>query len=138
MTRDRIVRGFALLAVGVGLLLVLAGFGTAHPALRANETVPGPGQLLRTSPTEIRLVFQLAPQEGGLVPEASFLWVVREEGRTLVAVGRVDLDVPERNVLRARLERELEPGVYFVRWVAVSQGDQGFSEGRFGFAVARP
>ena len=136
--RDRVRRGLAFLAAGVGLVLILAGLGAAHPVLRANETSPGPGQLLQSSPTEIRLVFQLAPQEEGLVPDASSFWVVKEEGRTLVAVGKVDLDAPERNVLRAKLERPLEPGVYFVRWVAVSQGDQGFSEGRFSFAVARP
>jgi len=119
-----------LLALGLGLWLFFGA--TAHPSLRANEASPGPGDLLSSSPQQVKLVFNVELQ--GLVPWQSFFWVIQEKGLKVVALGQVDLNAPDRDVMIAKLP-QLEPGVYQVKWVAVSKADQGFSEGSYSFAV---
>ena len=120
------------LTVVAAILLVTGSFGIAHPSLVANEASPGPGDLLSTSPSQVKLVFNVEPQ--GLVPEQSFFWVFNEKGLTVVALGKVDLSTADRNVMVAALP-QLSPGIYEVFWVAISLADQGFSQGRYSFAV---
>jgi methionine-rich copper-binding protein CopC len=130
--RHKLTLGLASFTAVVGLTLLMASVSAAHPNLRAHESSPGPGALLSTSPSEIRLVFSVEP--GGLIPEQSIFWVVKEQGRSVVAVGTVDLNAPDRDAMVAVLP-SLERGIYSVKWVAISRSDQGFSEGSFSFAV---
>lgn len=85
------------------------------------------------SPKEIKLVFSVEP--GGLIPDQSLFWVVRQGPDEVVAVGKVDLSVADRNVMKAELKERLVPGVYLVKWVAISLQDKGFAEGSYSFAV---
>jgi methionine-rich copper-binding protein CopC len=119
--------GFAVLAV------LAAGLALGHPRLRAPDSVPAPGALLTESPKEIKLVFSVEP--GGLSSEQSFFWLVKQGPDEVVAVGKVDLNVAERNVLKADVKEKLASGVYLVKWVAVSVQDRGFAEGSYSFAV---
>ncbi len=132
-TQARLTQGLTLLLAVVGMLFLIASGSAAHPNLRANESSPSPGALLNSSPARVQLVFSVESQ--GLVPEQSFFWVIKESGLSVVALGQVDLSVADRNVMAVTLPH-LDPGVYRVKWVAVSFSDQGFSEGSFSFAVA--
>ena len=115
------------------LVALVAGLALGHPRLRAPDSVPTPGALLTESPKEIKLVFSVEP--GGLSPEQSFFWLVKQGPDEVVAVGKVDLNVAERNVLKADLKEKLASGVYLVKWIAVSVQDKGFAEGNYSFAV---
>jgi methionine-rich copper-binding protein CopC len=88
--------------------------------------------MLSASPSLVKLVFNVEPQ--GLVPEQSFFWIFNEQGLTVMALGQVDLSNADRNTMIANLPA-LNPGVYRVKWVAVSKADQGFAEGDYSFAV---
>jgi len=125
-TRWGVISLTVLVALGAGLAL-------GHPRLRAPDSVPAPGALLTESPKEIKLVFSVEP--GGLSPEQSFFWLVKQGPDEVVAVGRVDLSVAERNVLKADVREQLASGVYLVKWIAVSVQDKGFAEGSYSFAV---
>lgn len=122
------------LALGCVVIAALAAsLAMGHARLRVADTVPSPGALLAESPKEIKLVFSVEP--GGLVPEQSLFWVVRQGPDEVVAVGKVDLSVADRNVMKAELKERLVPGVYLVKWVAISLQDKGFAEGSYSFAV---
>ncbi|MCX8103038.1 MAG: copper resistance protein CopC [Candidatus Bipolaricaulota bacterium] len=123
--------GLALGCILVWALVV--SWATGHPRLRVADTVPPPGALLTEPPKEVKLVFSVEP--GGLIPDQSLFWVVRQGPDEVVVVGRVDLTVADRNVMRAELKERLVPGVYLVKWVAVSLQDKGFAEGSYSFAV---
>ena len=125
------MRLLPLLVAAIGGLFLVTSWGLAHPSLRSNETNPAPGDVLSSSPAQIKLVFNV---EQGLVPEQSFFWVVKEKGLNVIALGQVDLLSADRNVMTVSLPT-LDPGVYLVKWVAISHTDQGFSEGSFSFAV---
>jgi len=122
-----------LVTAGLGLLLSLA---TAHPRLAqfGATAVPAPGAVLTASPPQVRLEFEGAG--GGLDPKRSFIWVIKVEGAEIVDLGNahVDLDVADRNVLVVGLP-QLEPGLYTVKWIAISLDDNGFSEGSYPFAI---
>lgn len=123
-----------LLAV-VGLGVLVASLAMAHPRLKVvDPTSPKPGELLNASPSEVRLAFLLGGNETGLDSNQSFFWVVKEDSATVVALGKVDPSAPGRDVMAVKLPK-LEPGVYFVQWVAVSTPDSGFAEGSYSFAV---
>ncbi len=115
------------------LVALVAGLALGHPRLRAPDSFPTPGALLTESPKEIKLVFSVEP--GGLNPEQSLFWLVKQGPDEVVAIGKVDLNVAERNVLKADLKEKLASGVYLVKWIAVSAQDQGFAEGSYSFAV---
>ncbi len=121
------------LAASLVILLALAGIVVGHPRLRINESVPTPGALLAESPKQIKLVFSVEP--GGLDPAQSLFWLVKQGPDEVIAVGKVDLSVPDRNVMQAELKERLSPGVYLVHWVAISVQDRGFAQGSYSFAV---
>ncbi len=126
-----------LMVIGILVALgaiTLAGLVQAHPRLRANESSPSPGQLLSAPPKEVRLSFSV--EDAGLVVDQSLAWVYREEGETVIALGRVDTNNAARNTITATLPANLAAGVYSVKWVAVSASDKGFSEGHYSFAIA--
>jgi methionine-rich copper-binding protein CopC len=113
--------------------LALGGIALGHARLRVNESVPAPGALLAESPKEIKLVFSVEP--GGLDPAWSLFWLVKQGPDEVIAVGKVDLSVPDRNVMKAELKDRLSSGVYLVHWVAISVQDRGFAQGSYSFAV---
>lgn len=126
---------FAMLLAVVGLGALVASLVMAHPRLKVvDPTSPKPGELLNAPPSEVRLAFLLGGNETGLDANQSFFWVVKEDSATVVALGKVDPSAPGRDVMVAKLPK-LEPGVYLVKWVAVSTPDSGFAEGSYSFAV---
>jgi methionine-rich copper-binding protein CopC len=132
-----VVRRALRIAVTVGVAVWVGLAGLAHPRLKVvAPTSPKPGELLTTAPAEARLVFLVGGDETGLDANLSFFWVIKEESETVVALGRVDPTVPGRDVMVAKLPK-LEPGVYSIRWVAVSTPDSGFAEGKYSFAISR-
>lgn len=132
MHRLRIPAALAVLIAGVALLI--GSFGNAHPQFGGEESSPMPDEILIAQPSEVRLVFPSgAPQ--GMDATRSYLWVVREQGERVVAHGSVDLDSADRNEMVAIIEEPLENGLYRVKWVGVSNDDDGFNEGEYVFAV---
>jgi methionine-rich copper-binding protein CopC len=121
------------IAASLAILLALGGIALGHARLRVNESVPAPGALLAESPKEIKLVFSVEP--GGLDPAWSLFWLVKQGPDEVIAVGKVDLSVPDRNVMKAELKDRLSSGVYLVHWVAISVQDRGFAQGSYSFAV---
>ncbi len=125
----------AILLAIIGLGVLIASLVMAHPKLKVvDPTSPKPGELLSAPPSEVRLAFLLGGNETGLDVNQSFFWVVKEDSATVVALGKVDPSAPGRDVMVAKLH-ELEPGVYLVKWVAVSTPDSGFADGSYSFAV---
>jgi len=120
---------------GVGLLI--ANFGTAHPVLLDDiaETLPNPGQVLEVSPNAIELFFDERSLHGGMNAELSTFFVVKLPASSVVAVGTMDLDNEFRDSMKAVLDEPLEEGEYVVRWVGVSNADNGYTEGVFNFFV---
>lgn len=98
-------------ALVAGFALVLAPpTAEAHSSLVASD--PPAGANLDEPPAEIVLTF-----DGELDPASGFT-VADAEGDE-VAVGGLDLDVAERNVLRGDVDLA-GPGVFTVSWTAVS------------------
>ncbi|MBI1744764.1 copper resistance protein CopC [Candidatus Acetothermia bacterium] len=127
-------KAFIVLGTLVAVLAIaIAGLVQAHPSLRAAESSPSPGQILSVAPTQVKLSFNVEDQ--GLVTDQSYAWVYKEEGLQVVALGKVDLSSAGRNVMIMALPANLSPGIYIVKWVAVSVVDRGFSEGSYSFAV---
>ncbi len=124
-----------LAVIGVGVLAV--NLVSAHPSLAnfGNDSAPQPGTLLEVSPEEVRVVFNQESVHGGMDAENSLFYLIRQEGRAVVTVGKVDLDDPTRSVMVAELNQPLEPGLYTVKWIGISTPDGGFSEGAYDFAV---
>lgn len=124
----------AIVLAVIGLGGLITSLVLAHPRLKVvDPTSPKPGELLNASPTEVRLAF-LLPGNETLDVNQSFFWVVKEDSATVVALGKVDPAAPGRDIMVAKLPK-LEPGVYLVKWVAVSVPDSGFADGRYSFAV---
>jgi methionine-rich copper-binding protein CopC len=125
-----------LLSLGfIALVLALAftGLVQAHPRLRAADSSPAPGQILSKAPAQVKLSFNV--EEGGLVVDQSFVWVYKQEGEQVIALGKVDTANKDRNTMLVTLPANLDAGIYIVKWVAISVSDKGFSEGTYSFAV---
>ena len=99
------------IAFMAGVVLALTpATAQAHSDLLTSD--PPAGASLDEAPTEIVLTF-----DGELDPASGFS-VTGADGSE-VAVGGLDLDVAERNVLHGEVDLA-EPGVFTVRWTAVS------------------
>ena len=109
----------------VTALLSLPGSAAGHAELVASD--PADGGVLVTRPDEVELTFH-----GELDPDGSAFTVIGPSGE-VVGSGDVDLDVAERNVMRAVIDEGGE-GRYEVRWTAVSI-DGHAEEGSLGFSV---
>jgi methionine-rich copper-binding protein CopC len=93
---------------------------------------PRAGSTVRVAPSVVRAWF-----DDELDPRRSAMTVADAKGtRVDDGKGGVDLDDMDRKSMRARLRR-IGPGVYTVRWTAVSADDQYVARGSFRFTVAR-
>ncbi len=107
----------------------------AHPRLQRAE--PPPGGVVRAAPRVIRLWFSLAPNEE-LDPRYSWVTVWDRRGRRVDdGRGGVDLKDMDRRSMIATLN-PIGPGVYVVRWKAVTLPDRGVAQGSFTFTVGPP
>ena len=122
-----------LLAIGAWGLNEMA-FG--HASLVTADSNIQPGQVL--SADQVPAVITLTFSEE-LLPERSAIWVlnITDAEDFIVDTGKigVDLDNADRNTLTAELPETLEPGLYQVKWVAITPNDAGFREGELLFAV---
>lgn len=118
-------RSIASLVAAV-LLAAMPAMAIAHAELVTSQ--PAAGTSLDKPPTELVVTF-----DGELDPDGSSL-VATGPGGDEVADGGVDLEVAERNVLRAALRSDGE-GEYVVTWAAASI-DGHVEEGSFVFEVA--
>ena len=110
------------------LLFAIPATALAHAELVSSR--PAADSVLDTGPDEVIVTF-----DSELDPDASSLQVLAADG-TVVADGGVDLDVAERNVLRAAVSISRD-GAYSVVWSAGSI-DGHVESGQFGFQVGSP
>jgi methionine-rich copper-binding protein CopC len=110
-------------------LLVWTGAALGHAKLIRAE--PAPGSRITTPPRVVRAVFN-----DELDPKRSTLTVTDARARRVDdGKGGVDLDDLDRKTMIARV-RAIGPGIYTVRWKAVSADDQNVAQGTFRFTVA--
>lgn len=126
--------GFVLLLLAAAWGLNPLAFG--HADLVTADSNIQPGQVLGAD--QVPAVVTLAFNEE-LDPERSAIWVlnITDAEDFIVDTGEagVDLDNADRNTLTAALPEALEPGLYKVKWVAITPDDAGFREGELLFAV---
>jgi methionine-rich copper-binding protein CopC len=110
------------------LLVALPATALAHAELVSSR--PAADSVLDTGPEEVVVTF-----DSELDPDASSLQVLAADG-AVIAEGGVDLDVADRNVLRAEASISRD-GAYSVVWTAASI-DGHVESGEFGFQVGPP
>ncbi len=133
MPGKRVVGGMIALVMSV---LVHQGLVWGHAKfLRAD---PAPGSTVKTAPQVIRVWFTLAAANEELDPKRSILSVWDTNGKRVDnGRGGVDLNDLDHKSMIARI-RPLPPGMYTVRWKAVSTPDLEVTQGTFLFTVASP
>ena len=110
-------------------LLVWTGAALGHAKLIRAE--PAPGSRITAAPRVVRAVFS-----DELDPKRSTLTVTGARARRVDdGKGGVDLNDLDRKTMIARL-RTIGPGIYTVRWKAVSADDQNVAQGTFRFTIA--
>ncbi len=125
----------------IALLLIVGAWGLnemafGHASLVTADSNIQPGQVLNADhvPAVITLTFS---EE--LVSERSAIWVlnITDAADFIVDTGTagVDLDNADRNTLTAELPETLKPGLYKIKWVAITLDDAGFREGELLFVV---
>jgi methionine-rich copper-binding protein CopC len=107
------------------LLAALSTAALAHAELVSSQ--PAAGEVLDTPPSSVVVTF-----ESELDPDTSEIEVADADG-TIVGEGGVDLDVADRNVLRAAASMTGD-GEYHVAWSAGSI-DGHVGSGEFAFRV---
>jgi copper resistance protein C len=116
------------LAILVSLVLAAAApAASAHALLR--KASPGVGEVVKTSPKEIRLKFSERVE-----PRFSAIALANEVGLA-AATGKPSVDPADASVLVASVSQALKPGSYRVTWRAVS-ADTHKTQGSFTFTVA--
>jgi len=119
--------------LGILVALVLSGLGRFEPAFAHAKLLraqPAPGSTVKTAPAVVRVWFS-----DELDPKTSALNVWDSRGRRVDdGKGGVDLDDLDRKSMIARV-RLPGPGVYTVKWRAVSVDDRFAAQGSFRFTV---
>ena len=119
------------IGVAACLLLFALGAGTALGHSQLVSSSPGAGQVVPTSPSQLRLVFS-EPIEG----RYTSLNLLDANGTLLLAgVGSVDPTDP--NALVESLTTPLPDGAYTISWQAVSASDGHNTSGFLTFAVGK-
>lgn len=126
-------------------VLLLGAWGAnelafGHASLVTAESNVQPGAVLAPDEVPARIVLTFDEE---LEPTRSAIWVLNltdaEDVIVDTGVAGVDLEEPDRNTLTAELPAEgLEPGLYRVKWVAITPDDAGFREGELLFVVQAP
>ncbi|MGZ6294647.1 MAG: copper resistance CopC/CopD family protein [Candidatus Limnocylindrales bacterium] len=119
----------ALIAACVALALVGAATAAGHSQLVSSS--PGAGQVVPTSPSQLRLIFS-EPIEG----RYTSLDLLDATGRALL-VGAGHVDPADPNALVADLSDTLSDGAYTVSWRAVSASDGHNTNGFLTFGVGQ-
>lgn len=120
-----------VVAMGVVMALVQAEGIVAHAKLVRAQ--PAPRSTVKVAPRTVQVWFN-----DELDPKRSTISVSDSRGtRVDDGKGGVDLDDLDRRSMIVRL-KAMGPGVYTVRWKAVSADDRYVAQGRFPFTVARP
>ena len=114
-----------LFSVAISLALALAATSAfAHAQLKTAS--PSPGETV-SSPSTIRLVFS-----EGVEPKFSGLTLTGPGGAS--TLGAPSVETGHQNVLIVPIAKPLTPGVYTVKWHAVSV-DSHRTQGTFAFTV---
>ena len=106
---------------------MVASTAFAHAQLL--KAVPAVGGKVTASPNEIRLTFS-----EGVEPRFSGIALATETGAE-EPTGKPSVDSADNRVLVATVLQALKPGIYTVRWHAVSV-DTHRTQGSFNFTVA--
>ncbi len=114
-----------LAAAAVALALAFPGIAYAHAQLQ--KAVPAVGGVV-AAPTEIRLTFSEAVE-----PRFSSVALSDESGAT-EPLGPPSVDSADAATLIVKVGKALVPGVYSVKWRAVSV-DTHKTQGAFNFTV---
>ena len=119
------------IALALTALVISALPVSAHARLLRAD--PPPGGTVRVPPTVVRTWYN-----DELDPKHSTLGVWDARGKRVDSGrGGVDLNDLDHKSMLTRVP-PLQPGVYTVRWTAVSLDDQALTKGAFRFVVARP
>lgn len=120
-----------LLCAAVVAVTALARADAVSAHAKLVRAQPAPGSTVKKAPALVRLWF-----DDELDPKHSTVSVWDRRARRVDdGKGGVDLDDMDRRSMIARL-RPLAPGVYTVRWKAVSADDRFLAQGTFRFTVA--
>ncbi|MCE7987725.1 MAG: copper resistance protein CopC [Caldilinea sp. CFX5] len=119
----------------LGLFIWLASLAQSRSALAhadLDRSDPAADALLTTAPTQVQLWFtqELFRRQGQNRIEVYAADGSRQEQ------GEAAIDDDDRTLLTVALQPDLPPGVYTVRWQAVSSEDGHESAGEFSFTVA--
>ena len=135
MKKSFLVLKIAALVLVVSTLAV--NLSTAHPSLLnlGADSTPAPDSIVKLSemPDHITLVFN---EE--LIPERSYMVLQRNKGTIFADLGdpMVDLDVPDRNIIRVTVDKTvIEPGLYTVHYIVFSGPDRGITVGKYEFQI---
>jgi copper resistance protein C len=113
-------------AAAAGAFLALAASAEAHALLE--HARPAAGAVLNTAPSELRLSFSERVE-----PALCSVALADEAGHALALAAPVA--TAGARTLVARIDTTLAPGLYRVRWRAVSV-DTHVTEGAFSFRIA--
>lgn len=122
MFRSKLVPALGAIA----LLAVTTGVAEAHAHLVRAD--PGVNSLTKGSPRTLHATFSES-----LVASFSNLSLVTSRGRP-IATGKTMVDPKDRATLMADIPKPLAPGIYLVRWRAVS-ADTHRMTGQYSFRV---
>ncbi len=116
----------AIIGVGavIGVLTGVVAFG--HAELLESNVKNGQVLALRDVPARIQLKFS-----EHLDKKRSAIYVIRIGANAIVDQG--DLSVAAENM--AISVKDLKPGIYQIRWIAVAEEDAGFTDGAITFSV---
>lgn len=118
----------------LGLLFWLASQGPGRLALAhadLDRSDPAADAVLTTAPTQVQIWFT---QELFRRPGQNFIEVYAADG-SRQDQGEAVINDDDRTLLTVALQPDLPPGVYTVRWNAVSSDDGHESVGKFTFTV---
>jgi methionine-rich copper-binding protein CopC len=110
-----------------GILALALSSGAAFAHAQLDSAQPPVGGTV-SSPAEIRLKFT-----EGLEPKYSGLAIAAQNGAPQ-QIGAVGVDPSDNSLMIAKVAKRLPPGVYTVKWHAVSV-DTHHTQGAFNFTV---
>ena len=121
-------RIISALAVAFLLLVGLPGLASAHAKLVSSTPADGAQIALTEAPTQITLTFS---EEVG--KDLTTITVMHADGATMSdGTATINFDNPKLATVKLK---SLIPGIYTVKWHAVTTDDNGQSDGTFTFTI---